>query len=312
MRKLALSALEQFDLRVARLRLVNHGFNSTFKVLSETGDTYALRLNLNSRKSPEQVLAEVEWIDEIRSKGIVNVAKPVRTKTGAKLALVDSGQGSTSVAVLMSWLPGRVMDEPPLKQVFAMGQAMAHLHSSGQRWRPSAEASLLRIDDIFMGLENNIFTDARPTDELKALVERVLETCGTVFEALASRFQVQPIHADLHPGNVIWDHGQVSVIDFDDMGVGFIAQDLAIARYYLRGEGKREERFLEGYESVAELPQLEPHEIEALIASRNIMLLSDLLVTKNSNLQELVPNYLERTKGNLERYLESGQFTFPD
>ena len=310
MRKLAFAALDQFDLRVARIRLSNHGFNTTYKVLTEDGQMFALRINLNSRKSPSDVLAEIEWIEALAKQGKVAVARPIRTIAGDKFAKVDAGEGRVSIAVLFSWLPGKVKDEPSGKQVYAMGQAMAYLHASGRTWRPSSKASLPRIDDIFMGLENNISGDSRVGKDVQALVAKTLEICEETFAALKSRFDVQPLHADLHPGNVLWHEGTAAVIDFDDMGLGLVAQDIAIAIYYLRGEGDREAKFLAGYESVAPLPHIENHELEALIASRNIMLMSDLIVADNTELQEMVPRYVVKTSGNLQRYLSSGQFTF--
>lgn len=312
MRKLAFAALDQFDLRVAKIRLSNHGFNTTYRVLTEDGQKFALRINLNSRKSPSEVLAEIEWIEALAKQGKVAVARPVKTISGEKFAKFVVDGGRVSIAVLFSWLQGKVKDEPSGKQVFAMGQSMAHLHASGRTWRPSEKASLPRIDDTFMGLENNITGDSRVSQDVKSLVAKTLEICEETFAALKSRFDVQPIHADMHPGNVLWQDGVASIIDFDDMGLGLIAQDIAIARYYLRGEGDREARFLSGYESVAPLPLIESNELEALIASRNIMLLSDLLVSNNTELQEMVPSYITKTAGNLQRYLGSGQFTFSD
>ena len=312
MRRLAFAALEQFDLRVAKIRLANHGFNTTFKVQAEDGQLFALRINLNSRKSPSDVLAEIEWIEALSIQGDIAVARPVRTANGDKFAKVDTGDGRVSIAVLFSWLPGKVFDEPSGKQVYAMGQAMAHLHASGSRWRPSSRATLVRIDGIFMGLENNIANDSRVGRDVQGLVTETLAICEETFSNLRRRFDVQPIHADLHPGNILWNEGTAAVIDFDDMGLGLIAQDIAIAIYYLRGEGDREARFLTGYKSIAPLPHIESIELEALIASRNLMLLSDLLVSENAKLQEMVPSYITKTTGNLQRFIASGKFTFLD
>jgi Ser/Thr protein kinase RdoA (MazF antagonist) len=165
------------------------------------------------------------------------------------------------------------------------------------------------ISDPMQGTPNHIFGgDERVTPDLLKLVRASLEKIDAVFERLKRSEQPKPIHADLHSGNALWNKGELSVIDFDDAGMGFELQDLAISIFYMRENTEKEKVFLEGYRRIRELPSFEQHELEALLASRNILLLSDLLVTTNAELIEFLPTYIERTKLRLENYLKTGQY----
>ena len=61
-RRTAFAALADYPLEVARLRLLNHGFNTTYRVDTTDGRRFALRINVNSRRSPQNLAAEVAWL----------------------------------------------------------------------------------------------------------------------------------------------------------------------------------------------------------------------------------------------------------
>ena len=58
LKAVALQALSRFGMVDAQVSLLNHGFNTTFKVV-HSGSKYAMRLNLNSMKDHNWVLAEI-------------------------------------------------------------------------------------------------------------------------------------------------------------------------------------------------------------------------------------------------------------
>ena len=66
------------------------------------------------------------------------------------------------------------------------------------------------------------------------------------------------IHADMHPGNVLVDGDRLTVIDFDDAGLGWHAYDIAVALVYQQRRpafGDLERAYLAGYRSVRRLSE---------------------------------------------------------
>ncbi len=311
LRPLAVNALSQFGIQPASFRLINFGYNCTYKVVDQTGQTFALRINLSSKKSASNLRAEVQWLRALTEQTDLRVPHPVLTAPGREFAEVNlPGAEKPTSAVLFRWLEGHTIpDEPTKAQLGAMGAALATMQEFADTWRPTGDAQVQTITDPMQGTPNHIFGgDERVTPELLRLVRASLEKIDAVFERLAKTDQPKPIHADLHAGNALWNKGELSVIDFDDAGLGFELQDLAISIFYMRQNTEKEKVFLEGYRRVRELPTFEQHELEALLASRNILLLSDLLVTTNAEMIEFLPTYIERTKLRLENYLKTGQY----
>jgi Ser/Thr protein kinase RdoA (MazF antagonist) len=118
----------------------------------------------------------------------------------------------------------------------------------------------------------------------------------------------QPIHADVHPWNVKWSRGRLSVFDFDDSGLGFPVQDLAVSTFYLRPQDDLVDALREGYASVAELPLVSADDFEALVAQRSLLLLNDLVVTTNAEHRQMIPGYTRNTILKVGAWLDTGIF----
>jgi len=62
--KLVPGLLAQYGIDANELTNANHGFNSTFKAVS-SNKAYALRINLGSSKSANEILAEMQWLEAL-------------------------------------------------------------------------------------------------------------------------------------------------------------------------------------------------------------------------------------------------------
>lgn len=311
LRPLAARALDQFGISPKSFRLVNFGYNCTYRIVTEDGQLLGLRINLSSKRTAQNLRAEVQWLKALNERTSLRVPHPLLTASGNEFAEVTlPGDERKVSALLYRWLDGNTLPDSPTKnQLRAMGEAMARMHDFADSWRPAGDAELQLITDPLQGTPNHVISgDPRVSTELLDLVQRSLRNIELVFARLHAEETAKPIHADLHSGNALWRDGQLSIIDFDDSGLGFELQDLAIAIFYMRERTDREQHLLAGYESVRAVPRFEPREIEALLAARNILLLSDVLVSSNAELVEFVPTYLERTKLRLAHYLESGTY----
>ena len=66
---------------------------------------------------------------------------------------------------------------------------------------------------------------------------RLIESARIKVQAVLSRYEKRAdgyslIHADLHPGNILFDGSRLHLIDFDDAGFGWHIYDLAVALFY--------------------------------------------------------------------------------
>jgi hypothetical protein len=58
----ATELLKDYGIHGAKVSCINFEFNATFAVESESGVKYALRININSTRTVDNMKAEVEWV----------------------------------------------------------------------------------------------------------------------------------------------------------------------------------------------------------------------------------------------------------
>lgn len=311
LRPVAMAALADYPLEVAGLRLINHGFNTIFRVDTTDGRRLALRLNVNSRRTPANLAAEMAWLAALSDETDLWVPTPQRTRSGALTTSVHSTDlGRDLPVALFAWLPGRDLGAAAtVEQMRAVGRATAVLHHHAAGWQLPAGAELPSIDSIMMDVPDH-FADEHPlmTDEYRSVIDTAMAHVQGHYDTLFASASRQPLHADLHVWNLKWYRGRLIVFDFDDSGVGVPAQDLAISAYYLRDNFEQEAALLDGYRAVRPLPAFTDEQFEALVAGRSLVLFNDVLTTTNSEwlamLPRLIPNWITK----LRAYLDTGVY----
>jgi Ser/Thr protein kinase RdoA (MazF antagonist) len=286
--------LAQYDLGDVEVDSINHGYNSTFKVTSSLGLTYALRINVNSRRSLPNFKAEIAWVSSIES---VQVPKPRLNRSGSAITFGwHETTNRTLAAVLYSWLEGQEPgDEPTEEQMFALGVSMAKLHLESSTFEFSNEAEFPDYSDVFWGAPDLMRGPISAlSDSEQAEVSEVLTRAEGVISDLRGTSTLQPIHADLHPWNVMWNEGEMAVFDFDDSGLGLPIQDLITALYYL-DTPEQESALLAGYASIAPIPEHTPEQRAVLMLQRRLLLLNYLYETANPEHIKLLPEYQAET-----------------
>ena len=312
LQEFATDVLVQYGIEIQSIECVNHAYNSTFRFTSTENKTYALRINTNSKKWPEHIWAEVQWLNALAEEGVIHAPIPIPNLQGELFSNhYFFYEGGNLNVIVYPWIEGEVVERDPTEeQLFELGKAMAHLQKFGLTWRPTGYANFLAIDNPLVVRYPILFRYPIPEipPELYEMLEELNLRTEKLFESLRERAETQIIHADLHFGNVIWHEGKMSILDFDDAGRGFPLQDLAIALYYLRSDKEREKALIAGFLSVAPLPAHEPWELELLIASRSLLLLDYLLETSTAEDAAYLPTYLANTEKRLRHYFDSGEF----
>lgn len=294
--------LAQYGLGDYRAESINHEFNSTFAVTSESGERFALRINVNSTRSLEDLNAEIFWVNSITA---VKTPKPVANLAGESVTLGwHEASARTLNAVLYSWLEGAEPgDDPSEEQLRAAGAAMAALHGSSAGLEFPAGAELPGFSDFFWGERDFLLAlDSELDPEARRQIVAAREKIELALGELTATATVQPIHADLHPWNMMWHEGTLAVFDFDDCGWGLPVQDLATALYYL-DTAEQERAFLAGYASVRELPSYTPEQLALLLLHRRILLFNYLYETTHPEHRAEIPAYQAETVRRIETTL---------
>ena len=311
--KLVPRILARYGIEARDIENVNHSFNSSFKITDTKGEEYALRINLASGKSNNEVLAEMQWLEALALDGSVLAPVPLRTANNELLVSTHfKPLDKETTAVLSKWIPGEeVGDEPTSEQLFGLGQNMARLQIFAKTLSFTEPAYLPTINRTFMNTKDNL-SPAQPkqiNDKLYGDILKGLALSEEVYARISKDQELLPIHADLHNGNVIQTADKLAIIDFDDAGMGLPIQDLVISNYYIREDTEKEKHLKAGYASLLELPKISDEDYEILLMGRLIGLVSAVTYMTSAEIIEFIPTFLERTQKRLDHFFATGKFS---
>lgn len=296
-RRLAEAALERYGLRDARLELLRHGFTQVFRVVSPTGEEFALRMyrlpgenasrpDARGRtgaalRSPETLRQQLAWLTSLKRETGLVVPEPVRAADGSLVGRVFEEETlEARHFVLVRWVPGRHKREDLTPADLGLvGSYMARLHDHAERRSAGDEDALPRWDwhwpfgesaplwggAFYSGEQMEVF------EEVARRVRRDLEELGYGREVFG------PIHRDLTLRNIVFQNGTVGAIDFDLCGLGHYLLDLAatmtLAPLQPRHEDRIEpmrEALLEGYQRERPLPENYRKHLETFNVMRRV------------------------------------------
>ena len=293
---LARQIIDGFDLGECELESINHEFNSTFKVTASSGERFALRINVNSKRTLANLKAEIYWIEQLSAVEGLTVPTPVKNRAGEYISKAwHPILERDLLAVLFTWLEGEELgDEPTEEMMRAAGRAMARMHAASRDTKLPEGASLPVVDDVFWSYGNSIEPSDQVSPQDKATIARAVDKIETITRDLYARNSPQLMHADIHPWNVMWQGSDVAIFDFDDCVIGLPVQDIAVTLYY-NDTAEQDAAFLTGYQEFSPLPEYTETEMKALKLQRRIVLLSYILETENPEHRAMAPKYLEKT-----------------
>ena len=297
--------LANYGIHTAKVSCINYEFNATFSIETESGIKYAMRININSTRTAENMRAEVEWVRHLNRTSGVHTPTPIATVNDEYITSgYHSDSAQTLNAVMYSWLDGEeIGDEPTVEQLHEVGRAIARLHQESTDFALSSGNLLPTFSDFFWGTEDYLFSEKSVlSDKDRGLIEQARDVIMRHTDELYQSSLVHIIHADCHGWNLMWNEGKLSIFDFDDCGFGVEAQDLAVALYYL-DTPEQDAALVQGYKSVRALPEYSEHAMKALLLQRRLLLLNYLFETKNPEHKEMLPAYLEKSLERVSTFL---------
>jgi Ser/Thr protein kinase RdoA (MazF antagonist) len=297
--------LKHYPIEVASAVSINYEYNATLKVEATNGQMFALRININSPRTPENLKAEIAWVRSLAQNSRVLVPEPIANNDGNFFtSIFHEASQRTLHCVLYSWLSGAELgDEPTAEQLHALGAAMATMHLASKDFSCPAGSTLPSFIDPLWETDDFLLSEKSVLDSpTRDVISQAMEVIRSETQRLFSENEPQIIHADLHGWNVMWNNGTLAVFDFDDCGFGLPLQDLATAIYYL-DTPEQDAALKEGYASVAPLPKYSQQDMGMLLLQRRIVLLNYLYETTNAEHRSMLPEYLEETLRRVEKFL---------
>ncbi len=219
------------------------------------------------RWSEQAIREEHEFLAELQSQGVAVVA-PLQQNNQDTLSLHHG-----MFCAVFPKARGRMPQEFQLEELTQLGRVLARLHNTGaqkpSRHRPTIDAEHMG-EDALQVIENLLPHTIKP---------RYMQTAEHLLELLDEKLdpdKFQRIHGDCHRGNVLQtdDPGkprEFFLIDFDDFGMGPVAQDLWMLFRHDEDDVDDEiDAFLTGY---TELRDFDESELELMAPLRGLRIL---------------------------------------
>jgi len=286
LRNAANAVLKKYPIEVIKLKFINHGENTTFKIISQS-DFFLLRIHRKNYHSKHAIKEELEWLKQL-SENADFIQKPLRSYNGLLVEEIQIGNNLDSrFCSVLTWVTGNMRHRSlNQKALFNAGQLAGYLHQNTFKQKIEHRAywdteGLLGMNAKFGNLHT--LKPEISKSEFKALEECRLMTIKkieTYKNQKAMKFSM--IHADLHFGNIIWKKNQPMPIDFDDCGHGPHMYDLAIilksVDYLFKSPSKNAkesfiEALFEGYTSTQDLSKDDLEILPYFKLTRNLVML---------------------------------------
>lgn len=239
--------------------LIRNRENAVFRMALPAGRFAALRLHRVGYQSDAAIRSELWFCTALADHGLP-VPRPLAAQNGQPLVALSNGRAASAVEWLAGHplgeagvpLPGSVQDQAARHH--ALGRLLADIHSTTETLslpadftRPAWDVDGLTGEAPFWGR----FWDhpALTVDESTRLHEARL----FLRAALRSHdARLIPVHADVLRENILVDGAALSLIDFDDSGMGFPLYDLGTVMSQNLYEPARDElrtALIEGYQT---------------------------------------------------------------
>ncbi|MCJ7433869.1 MAG: phosphotransferase [Anaerolineales bacterium] len=314
LRKLALTALEQYDLDVIRLSLITNSCNGIFRVDTRSGQRWILRVTLpEGGHTHAHVAAEMDWLSAISHDTGLSVPRPLPARDGSLVVEAGAdGVPQPRMCVIFSWVPGTdLADHLTPVNISLLGELSAQLHLHARTYQPPGGLSLLKFDRVFPFPEPVILFEERFSTFIPAARRVVFQRAIDWVQASIDRLKtsgesMRLLHGDLHQWNIRYSRGCLSPIDFEDLMWGWPVQDIATTLYYSVDADDyldRRAAFEVGYQRVNPWPEHVPGEIDSFIAARGLGM-ANFVIHNPELIENETLGFLERIEKRLSRLMK--------
>ncbi len=226
------------DLADLPLRMVDAGWDNA---LFRLGDTLAVRLPRRAVAAP-LIVHEQRWLPHLAERLTLPIPVPSRTGTPAR--------GYPWHWSVVPWLAGLAADQhqPEAAQARPFAAFLRSLHIPAPADVPTNPFRGVPLQQRATGAEERMQRLAGTTDLITPQIRHLWQV------AVDAPLDVPPtwLHGDLHPRNVLVEHGAITgIIDWGDITAGDPATDLA-AIWMLFAEPQARQAALAAYADLSE------------------------------------------------------------
>lgn len=231
LRKLARKALEEYPIKVKSINFINHGENTTFRILAKSGQTYLLRIHRQDYHTKSAIIEELTWLHHLAKKGL-SVPNPVLSKKENMVETIESHETGSRNCSVFKWIHGSfIRKSVKPRHMFEIGQLLGDLQNHTPKG-PTKNRQYWTADGLVGSTPK--FGSIDKLHSTTSSEQKILNRARKlIFKKLKAYENKHPdrqglIHADLHFGNIVSTDKGLGAIDFDDCGFGFFAYDLVM------------------------------------------------------------------------------------
>lgn len=224
------AAMQQYDVGPGKIQLLD-GFESFIYEFSRPDGDYILRLGHSSRRTPDLIRGEVDWINYLADGG-TTVARAVLSAAGNLVEPLDDGQGGQFLCTAFVKARGGIARREQVNDCLFLnyGRLLGRMHALARDYVPSNPAWKRYAWD---SPENNTAERQMPPGE-KAALEKYREVYARLRRLPRDRDGYGLIHQDAHLGNLFVDEDcTLTLFDFDDCVYGHFIYDIAMVLFYI-------------------------------------------------------------------------------
>jgi Ser/Thr protein kinase RdoA (MazF antagonist) len=240
-RRVALAALEHYDVAVRSMQAVTYHLNVLYRLDTTDGERYALRISHWDWRDDIELNSELAWLNALADETDIGAHRPLPNRDGDLVTTVSvDGFPERQRVVLFTWAAGVPLAERLTDaNVEQMGVLSARLHEHGATYSPPDGFTTRRLDRLFPRGEQNLIFDPQFahlfTPQRRAIFEAGIERAQAELDRLyASPTPPQVVHGDLHHENVLINRGTLQPVDFEDIINAYPIQDIALTFYDFR------------------------------------------------------------------------------
>lgn len=270
--------LQQYGLAGASAYPLHSYNNFVYSIESADKRRFSLRICGFPKMKLRSMTDEMLWLDFVAQRNPRLAPRPVANRQGELVTITPTPEGER-LSCLFAWVEGTELRGPatPL-EMRKIGQSAAALHNIAREFIFPDATSDFRNDyryDQSLMLSHRGWIDKHRSaigTENVALLERAVDYVVAEMNRIGTtRTNYGMIHADLSPGNVLVQNGEIAIIDFEQLGRGHYLYDLTVLRTEWLNESPDPallwQNFVAGYREVAKLPFRQEEELHPFLVA---------------------------------------------
>jgi len=266
-------------LKVNSVKFLTEETNIYFKLITEDGTHYALKIYHNGSSTYEDNIAEIYFINRLKG---IQTPHALLNKKGEGITLVKNDKDASPIRIaIYTWLDG--LDHygnESIKTFKELGYQVALIHQQTAGWEIPEDIFIKKWDKIFY------YTGEQPvymkpeykqivTEKDREMLDKLVPVLNKKLAAFYSKQKPQLLHGDLNPWNVKFENNEIRIFDFEDSLLGYPVHELSIILYFYRytdslNYTEIKNALIEGYKEVFPQAEFSDEEIELLILAREV------------------------------------------